>query len=79
MPDLEHLNAERQQETQQLRMPPHSQEAEQSVLGGLMLDNSCWEELADVLVEEDFYHKENRLIFRALNALGEQNSPSGWQ
>jgi len=76
MPDLEHLNTEiRQQETQQLRMPPHSQEAEQSVLGGLMLDNSCWEELADVLVEEDFYHKENRLIFRALNALGEQNSP----
>ncbi len=76
MLDLEHLNTEaRQQETQQLRMPPHSQEAEQSVLGGLMLDNSCWEELADVLMEEDFYHKENRLIFRALSALGEQNSP----
>jgi len=64
MPDLEHLNAEaRQQETQQLRMPPHSQEAEQSVLGGLMLDNSCWEELADVLVEEDFYHKEKSAYF----------------
>jgi len=71
MPDLEHLNPEPGlREVQQLRMPPHSQEAEQSVLGGLMIDNACWEELADILVEEDFYHKENRLVFPGAQGAG---------
>jgi len=48
-----------------LKLPPHSLEAEQSVLGGLLLDNDAWERISDNLVAEDFYRKEHRLIFRA--------------
>jgi replicative DNA helicase len=58
-----------------LRVPPHSIQAEQSVLGGLMLDNQAWEQIADRVGEEDFYRREHRLIFRAIDALGEQNKP----
>jgi len=46
-----------------LRVPPHSVEAEQSVLGGLLLDNQAWDRIADVLVEEDFYRHDHRLIW----------------
>jgi replicative DNA helicase len=46
-----------------LRVPPHSVEAEQSVLGGLMLDNAAWDRIADVLIEEDFYRHDHRLIW----------------
>lgn len=59
-----------------LKVPPQSVEAEQSVLGGLMLDNHRWEQLADKLVGEDFYRKEHRLIFGAIAALCEDNKPA---
>jgi len=39
----------------QLRVPPHSAEAESSVLGGLLLDNSSWDRVSDLLTESDFY------------------------
>ncbi len=55
------------------RLPPQSIEAEQSVLGGLMLDNAAWEEVADRVTEMDFYRKDHRLIFRAIAALSENN------
>ena len=42
-------------ETAALKVPPHSLEAEQSVLGGLMLDNQAWDNVADRLVADDFY------------------------
>ncbi|EGW55523.1 replicative DNA helicase [Candidatus Endoriftia persephone] len=58
-----------------LRVPPHSIQGEQSVLGGLMLDNSTWDRIADQLVSEDFYRKEHRLIFDALSALADQSQP----
>ncbi|MCP4695302.1 MAG: replicative DNA helicase, partial [Gammaproteobacteria bacterium] len=58
-----------------IRIPPHSIEAEQSVLGGLMLDNQAWMHIADLLVEDDFYHGNHRLIFRAIRALSEYNRP----
>ena len=61
--------------TAALKVPPHSVEAEQSVLGGLMLDNSGWELVADVLVESDFYRRDHRLIFQAISQLFEQSQP----
>ncbi|MGH8552640.1 MAG: replicative DNA helicase, partial [Methylococcales bacterium] len=56
-------------------LPPHSVQAEQSVLGGLMLDNRAWDFIADRVGEEDFYRKEHRLIFRAIRKLADQDSP----
>ncbi|MGH8549025.1 MAG: replicative DNA helicase [Methylococcales bacterium] len=56
-------------------LPPHSMQAEQSVLGGLMLDNRSWDSIADRVGEEDFYRKEHRLIFRAIRKLAENDSP----
>jgi replicative DNA helicase len=58
-----------------MRTPPHSLEAEQAVLGGLMLDNSAWERVADRLVDEDFYRQDHKLIFRAMMELSNQDQP----
>ena len=58
-----------------LKIPPHSIEAEQSVLGGVMLDNHAWEKIADQVSEEDFYRYDHRLIFRAIADLAEDNQP----
>ncbi len=57
------------------KVPPYSLQAEQSVLGGLMLDAGAWERIADRINEADFYRKEHRLIFRAIQELVEDNSP----
>jgi len=56
-------------ETQKLKVPPHSIEAEQSILGGLMLDNSKWDVVGDKVLEEDFYRHDHRLIFRVISRL----------
>jgi len=61
--------------TQGLRVPPHSVEAEQSVLGGLMLDNDAWDRIADRINADDFYRHDHRLIFRAIAALADRNAP----
>lgn len=58
-----------------MRVPPHSREAEQSLLGGLMLDEASWEAVADKVTEEDFYFVAHRLIFRALASLAEAGQP----
>jgi replicative DNA helicase len=62
--------------TEVLKVPPQSIEAEQSVLGGLMLDNQSWDRIADRLGPNDFYRKEHRLIFRAVAALCDDNQPA---
>ncbi len=62
-------------ETEALKVPPNSLQAEQAVLGGLMLDNNAWDTIADVVNEEDFYRRDHRLIFRAIAQLAEQNNP----
>jgi len=61
--------------TEALKIPPHSVEAEQSVLGGLMLDNQSWDKVADQLRESDFYRRDHQLIFSAIAALFEQSLP----
>lgn len=58
-----------------LKIPPNSIQAEQSVLGGLMLDNQTWDSVADKVVEGDFYRKDHRLIFRAIEQLAEKQMP----
>lgn len=58
-----------------VKAPPYSREAEQSVLGGLMLDNKAWDKIADKITEHDFYLQEHCLIFRALQHLAAQNKP----
>ncbi len=52
-----------------LKVPPHSIEAEQSVLGGLLLDNSAWEGVSELLTERDFYRSEHKIIFQAAAGL----------
>jgi len=58
-----------------LKVPPHSIQAEQSVLGGLMLDNQTWDSVADKVGEDDFYRRDHRLIFRAIALLAEKQDP----
>jgi len=57
------------QDTKGLKTPPHSIEAEQSILGGLMLDNSKWDVVGDLVLEEDFYRQDHRLIYRVVSRL----------
>ena len=60
----------------QLRIPPHSVEAESSVLGGLLLDNGAWDRVADLLGEGDFYRYEHRLVFDAISGLVNASRPA---
>ena len=58
-----------------LRVPPHNLQAEQSLLGALMLENSTWELVADKVREGDFYRREHQLVFRAVALLAEEDQP----
>ncbi|WP_018692116.1 replicative DNA helicase [Algicola sagamiensis] len=58
-----------------LKVPPHSMEAEQSVIGGLMLDNQAWDRVAETVVSQDFYHRAHRYVFDAMSVLTEKNNP----
>ena len=60
---------------QQLRLPPHSIESEQAVVGGLLLDNSAWERIGDAVTAEDFYRREHRVLFAAISRLAERDDP----
>lgn len=57
------------------KVPPHSLEAERSVLGALMLDNRAWDRISDSLNEADFYRHEHRLIYQAMQELARRNQP----
>ncbi|MFO1379021.1 MAG: replicative DNA helicase [Chitinivorax sp.] len=59
-----------------IKLPPHSVEAEQSVLGGLLLENSAWDRIADQIAEGDFYRHDHRLIYRHISRLIEQSRPA---
>ncbi|WP_295979977.1 replicative DNA helicase [uncultured Variovorax sp.] len=60
----------------QLRIPPHSIEAESSVLGGLLLDNGAWDRMGDLLVDGDFYRHEHKLIYAAIGGLINASKPA---
>ena len=55
----------------ELRIPPHSVEAEQAVLGGLMLDSNAWDAVADIISASDFYRRDHKLIFEAIVEVAE--------
>ncbi|MEX0957720.1 MAG: replicative DNA helicase [Burkholderiales bacterium] len=59
-----------------IKLPPHSVEAEQSVLGGLLLENTAWEKIVDLLSEADFYRADHRLIYRHISKLVEASRPA---
>jgi len=61
---------------QALKVPPHSVEAEQSLLGGLLLDNTAWDRLGGVLTDKDFYRPEHALVFKVLARLIGENQPA---
>lgn len=59
----------------QLKVPPHSLEAEQAVIGGLMIKNTAWDNVADVIRSTDFYRQDHALIFSAIDALARESKP----
>jgi replicative DNA helicase len=59
-----------------LKLPPHSVEAEQSVLGGLLLENHAWERVADLINEQDFYRADHRHIWQRIVRLIDENKPA---
>ena len=60
---------------EQIKLPPHSVEAEQSVLGGLLLEASALDKIADLMTDDDFYRHEHRLIYRQIVRLSEMSKP----
>ena len=60
---------------QRLKVPPNSVEAEQSLLGGLMLNKAAWDKVGDVVTAEDFYRNDHRIIFVAIAQLVEEGNP----
>ena len=62
-------------ETSRIKVPPHSIEAEQAVLGGLMLDNSKFDLVAEIITAGDFYRQDHRLIFGAVERLAAESEP----
>ncbi len=73
MSDTEFVSRDRAMDS--LKVPPHSIQAEQSVLGGLMLDNERWDSVADKVASVDFYRKDHRMIFAAIQELAEKQVP----
>ena len=59
-----------------MRIPPHSVEAEQSVLGGLLIDNSAWDRAGDLLNDSDFYRFDHKLIYAAIGGLINNSKPA---
>ncbi|MCM1512795.1 MAG: replicative DNA helicase [Oxalobacter formigenes] len=70
------MNSSADPQLESLRTPPHSIEAEQSVLGGLLLDNAAWDRIADLLGPEDFYRFDHRLVFQHVARLIAASRPA---
>lgn len=59
-----------------IKLPPHSLEAEQSLIGGILLDNAAWERIADLVNEVDFYRDDHRRIYRQITRLIDLGKPA---
>jgi replicative DNA helicase len=70
------MNTRTDPQLDSLRVPPHSIEAEQSVLGGLLLDNAAWDRIADFVGEDDFYRYDHRIIFQHIVKLINATKPA---
>ena len=60
---------------EKLKIPPHSIEAEQSVLGSMLIAPDSWDKVAEIVVEEDFYNRSHQIIYRAIVRLLTKNHP----
>ena len=63
-------------EIDDIKVPPHSVEAEQSVLGGLLLDNTAWDRVADFMSESDLYRPDHQIIYQHITRLIGANNPA---
>ena len=70
-------NGSHDPEVASVRLPPQSVESEQSVLGGLMLDNNAFDQVADVLTPDDFYRREHRVIYEKIQQMCSEGRPAG--
>ncbi|ANO33849.1 replicative DNA helicase [Vibrio breoganii] len=68
-------NTKQDSQVDAIKAPPHSLEAEQSVIGGLLLDNERWDTVAEKVMATDFYSRPHRLIFEAVKTLLEDSQP----
>jgi replicative DNA helicase len=68
-------NSSSSKDLENIKIPPHSLEAEQAVLGGLMLDNHAWDRVSERISEADFYRSEHRVLYRIMTDLAEKNMP----
>ena len=59
----------------ELKVPPHSIDAEQSVLGGLLLDGEAWFKVSELLISEDFYRAQHQVIYKVMMELSADNNP----
>ncbi len=75
MTDIGEITAGLARSAERFKVPPHSIEAEQAVLGGLLLDGTAWDSIADMVWEEDFYRRDHRLIFHAIGELCRDSQP----
>ncbi|GLR76607.1 MULTISPECIES: replicative DNA helicase [Aliivibrio] len=75
MADNRNQNRKHDAQVDALKVPPHSLEAEQSVLGGLLLDNERWDSVAEKVVAGDFYSRPHRLIFESVKSILENSMP----
>lgn len=72
MSELAHLD---QHLPESLRLPPHSIEAEQAIIGGLMLNNDAWDTVSELVSEADFYRQDHKLLFRVMVQLADEEQP----
>ncbi len=72
---MNHKSAKSVKTEELFKVPPHSIEAEQSVLGGLMLSNGVYDDVSEIVNENDFYTKQHQAIYSALTALSRNNKP----
>ncbi len=63
------------QTTESIKLPPHSIDAEQSILGGLLLNNDSWDHIVSIVNEDDFYRRDHRVIFKEIKGLIESGKP----
>ena len=70
------MNAPSDPQVDALRIPPHSIEAEQSVIGGLLRDNAAFDRIADMMHADDFYRYDHRIIFEQIVKLINASKPA---
>lgn len=68
-------NAKQDKQVDAIKTPPHSIEAEQSVIGGLLLDNERWDTVAEKVMASDFYSRPHKIVFEAVKSILEDSQP----